>query len=114
MEGPEKVATFLLALEPQLAALDERVAEQVEIEARYHGYLERERMMAQRLKALEATPIPRDIDYRRLSGLSREMVERLERIRPVTLGQAARIPGITPAATAVLQVHLCRRHTGER
>ena len=60
----------------------------------------------ERLSSLEARPIPTNINYNHVAGLSRETVERLEKIKPGSLGQASRVPGITPAAVSVLNIHL--------
>lgn len=81
----------------------------VETEFRYEGYLRREVAAVERQKRQELRRIPEDFTFHGISGLSREMVERLSRIRPATLGQALRIPGVTPAAVALLGAHLERR-----
>ena len=73
---------------------------------KYEGYLARERLEVERFQRLESERIPDGLDYTRLGGLSHEAREKLTKIRPLSLGQAARIPGMTPAAVAVLQVHL--------
>lgn len=87
---------------------DPDVAEQVETSIRYAGYLERQRQEIKRVQAAEAQPIPADFDYRQVRGLSNEVLEKLERQRPATVGQAGRIPGVTPAAIAQLLVWLKR------
>jgi tRNA uridine 5-carboxymethylaminomethyl modification enzyme len=74
---------------------------------RYAGYIERQEREAARLVEDESLRIPRDISYR-LPGLSREMVEKLSFVQPASLGQAGRIPGVTPAAVAILRMHLRR------
>ncbi|MDY0000177.1 MAG: tRNA uridine-5-carboxymethylaminomethyl(34) synthesis enzyme MnmG [Polyangia bacterium] len=88
------------------------LAERVEIRVKYEGYITRQREEAERFARNEALEIPGDLDYHRLSGLSAEVREKLTRSRPVSLGQAARLPGMTPAALSVLMVHL-RRREGE-
>jgi tRNA uridine 5-carboxymethylaminomethyl modification enzyme len=88
---------------------DPEVAEQVEIEAKYAGYIERQKDEVARQAAQESTAIPADMDYASVRGLSREVQQRLEQHRPETVGQASRIQGITPAAIALLLVHLKRR-----
>jgi tRNA uridine 5-carboxymethylaminomethyl modification enzyme len=85
------------------------VAEQVAIEAKYAGYFGRQAEEIERLKRHEATPIPPDLDLSTVRGLSAEVREKLARVRPETLGQAARIAGITPAALSLLLLHLRRR-----
>ncbi len=87
------------------------VAEQLEIQARYAGYIERQQAEIARNRAHEATPLPADLDYAQVRGLSNEVREKLARIRPHTLGQAGRISGITPAALSLLLIHLKRRST---
>ena len=84
------------------------VAEQVEIQAKYSGYVERQRDEVQRRAQQEDQRLPPDLDYAAVRGLSKEVQQTLLRHRPETLGQAARISGITPAAIALLQVHLKR------
>jgi tRNA uridine 5-carboxymethylaminomethyl modification enzyme len=89
-------------------ASDPAVAEQVEISARYAGYIDRQREEIARHRAEEALRLPADIDYSAVRGLSNEVQQKLNRHRPETLGQAARISGITPAAISLLLVHLKR------
>jgi tRNA uridine 5-carboxymethylaminomethyl modification enzyme len=90
------------------AVLDEAVSEQVEIQAKYEGYVERQRDEVRRRAAQEDQSLPTDLDYAAVRGLSTEARQKLERHRPETLGQAARISGVTPAAIALLQVYLKR------
>lgn len=78
----------------------------IETELKYVGYLEQQRRQIDRLKKAEARGIPTSFEYRGLPGLSNEVVEKMERVRPRTLGQAGRIPGITPAAISILEMHL--------
>jgi tRNA uridine 5-carboxymethylaminomethyl modification enzyme len=87
---------------------DASVAEQVEIETKYSGYLERQREEIARQQRHEGTAIPAGFDYAGVRGLSAEVRQKLERVRPQTVGQAQRIPGITPAAISLLLVHLSR------
>ena len=88
---------------------DEKVMEQIEIQARYHGYIERQKAEVARSAALQETPLPEDVDYGRVRGLSAEVCEKLSKQRPATVGQASRIDGITPAAISLLLVHLKKR-----
>ncbi len=90
------------------AVSDPQVAEQVEIQAKYHGYIERQQEEIARHRRGEALPLPEDLDYRSVRGLSVEIQERLNQHRPETLGQAARMTGVTPAAISLLLVHLKR------
>lgn len=88
--------------------LPDRLAERVEIEARYAAYIEKELALVERARRLEDRPIPADTDYQLLPGLRAEAQEKLTRFRPTTLGQASRIAGVTPGDIAVLMVHLER------
>jgi len=94
------------ALGPGVVEAD--VAEQVEIEAKYAGYLERQRVEIERQQRQETTAIPDGFDYVQVRGLSAEITQKLAQVRPLTVGQAQRIPGMTPAAISLLLVHLER------
>jgi tRNA uridine 5-carboxymethylaminomethyl modification enzyme len=85
---------------------DEAVIEQLEISVRYAGYIERQADEIARQSATESTPLPADLDYASLTALSFEARQRLAAARPATLGQASRVPGITPAAVSLLRVYL--------
>ena len=87
---------------------DEKVAEQVEIQAKYHGYIERQRDEIARNEHNENTCLPEVMDYRTVIGLSIEVQQKLNQHMPETVGEAARISGITPAAISLLLVHLKR------
>jgi len=87
----------------------EDVAAQVEVQAKYAGYLERQREEIERQRRHEHTAIPATFDYDRVRGLSAEVLLKLKRARPATIGQAHRISGVTPAAISLLLVHLKRR-----
>jgi tRNA uridine 5-carboxymethylaminomethyl modification enzyme len=78
----------------------------VETEAKYSGYIGQQTRQIERMKESERRPIPGDFTFGGIPGLSREVQDKLERVRPATLGQAARIPGVTPAAVAILDVYL--------
>ena len=86
------------------------VLETVETEIKYGGYIAQQERQMERLKESERRPIPGEFGYGAFPGLSREIREKLERVRPGTLGQAARIPGVTPAAVAILDVYLSLGH----
>ena len=96
------------------AVADPKVAEQVEIQAKYAGYIDRQREEIARTQRHEDTRLPPDFDYSAVSGLSAEVQEKLKRHQPETLGQAARIPGLTPAAISLLLVHLKKRGRGNK
>ena len=87
---------------------DLAVAEQVEIQAKYEGYITRQRAEVERRKGAESTRLPQDLDYHDVRGLSAEVQQKLNRHRPETIGQASRISGVTPAAISLLLVHLKR------
>jgi len=89
--------------------LCEQVKQQVEVQAKYSGYLKRQTQEIDRQQRHEALRLPGDFDYAQVSGLSNEVRQRLYDVRPETLGQAARIPGLTPAALSLLLVHLKKR-----
>ncbi len=94
-------------------ALDERLAAQVhtqvEVRAKYAGYIERAQAEIERTRRHEELPLPHDLDYPALSGLSHEVRQKLAAVRPATLGAAGRVPGVTPAAVQILLVHLKKR-----
>jgi tRNA uridine 5-carboxymethylaminomethyl modification enzyme len=89
--------------------IDEQVAEQVAIQAKYAGYIDRQQTEINRTQRYEHLKLPDNVDYSLVSGLSNEVSEKLKRQRPETLGQASRIPGITPAAISLLLVHLKKK-----
>ena len=95
------------------AALDPRIEEQVgrdlEVQARYAGYIERAEEDIQRIRRHEELHLPQDLDYLSMAGLSNEVRQKLDATRPRTLGQAGRIPGVTPAAVSIVLVHLRRQ-----
>ncbi|MFQ5666782.1 MAG: tRNA uridine-5-carboxymethylaminomethyl(34) synthesis enzyme MnmG [Candidatus Binatia bacterium] len=91
------------------AAAPTDVTAEVEIALKYAGYVKRQQEGVQRVQRLERTAIPQSLDYGTVSGLSCEARERLARVRPLSLGQAARVPGVTPAALSLLSAHL-KRH----
>jgi tRNA uridine 5-carboxymethylaminomethyl modification enzyme len=92
---------------------DYPVSEQVEIQIKYQGYIERQQDEVMRREAQESTALPQDFDYRAVRGLSAEVQQKLGLHRPETIGQAARISGVTPAAISLLLVHLKRRQKGD-
>ena len=93
--------------------LDERlpaaVHAQVEVRAKYQGYIERAQAEIERTRRHEQLPLPHDLDYAALTGLSHEVRQKLHEVRPATLGAAGRVPGVTPAAVQILLVHLKKR-----
>jgi tRNA uridine 5-carboxymethylaminomethyl modification enzyme len=98
-----------LSVAPQDPQTDPQIVEQIEITAKYQGYIERQHDEVERLSGQESRALPVDIDYAQVSGLSKEVQQKLALHRPETLGQASRIQGVTPAAIALLLVHLKKR-----
>jgi tRNA uridine 5-carboxymethylaminomethyl modification enzyme len=90
---------------------DPQVAEQVEIATKYAGYIDRQHEEIARHLAMESARLPADLDYRNVRGLSAEVQQKLNLHKPETIGQAARISGVTPAAISLLLVHLKGRAT---
>ena len=84
----------------------QQAREQLEISAKYAGYINRQKDDIDKLRRNEATLIPADFDFTRVSGLSNEVVQKLTDARPENLGRAGRVPGVTPAAISLLLVHL--------
>ena len=110
LKRPELDYARLLTLPSlQPAVADPAVAEQVEIGVKYAGYLDRQRGEIERQRRHEDTAIPAGFDFAVVRGLSAEVAGKLERVRPQTIGQAQRIPGMTPAAISLLLVHLTRQ-----
>ena len=116
LRRPEVSFQALIELDPALEIQplpDDRLAAQVrrdlEVRASYAGYIERAAEEIERASHQEHTRLPEDIDYASLAGLSNEVRQQLAAVRPATVGQAARVPGVTPAAVSILLVHL-RRH----
>ena len=109
LRRPEMTYRSLSRFTGGIGEVDDAVAQQVEIAAKYAGYIERQREEVERHKAEEGTAIPREFDYAAVRGLSREVSQKLGELRPETVGQASRIQGVTPAAISLLLVHL-KRH----
>ena len=104
----------LTAIWPQLNSVEPLAARQLQIDARYAVYLERQRADVAAFRKDEAVSIPRDFDYDAVASLSTEVRQKLQQHRPATLGQASRLDGMTPAALLLLQVHLKKRRSGKK
>jgi tRNA uridine 5-carboxymethylaminomethyl modification enzyme len=104
----EPIAPLTKTLADTFGDLRDEVIEQVEINAKYEGYLAKERELAEKLSRLEELPLDPDLDYARLTSLSTEARQKLAHIRPATLGQASRISGVSPADLSVLMIYLGR------
>jgi tRNA uridine 5-carboxymethylaminomethyl modification enzyme len=96
----------LRLFDPGLDKVEESIAEEVETRIKYEGYIHRQERQVEKLKRMENVRLPEAIDYEGVYGLSREVKEKLSMVRPISLGQASRISGITPAALMAIQVHL--------
>lgn len=113
LRRPELQIGDLLFLDPELASLGSDVLEQLEIATKYAGYIDRQREQVARFQRAEGIPIPAEFDYAQVGGFTAEVREKFLARRPETLGQASRIPGVTPAAIAILSV-LLRKGTHGR
>jgi tRNA uridine 5-carboxymethylaminomethyl modification enzyme len=104
LRRPEISIDDLLFIDEELSAISVSAREQLEIQVKYAGYIERQKEMVERFRKTEQVVIPAGFNYENLAGLSFEVREKLMKTQPATLGQASRIPGVTPAAIAVLSV----------
>ena len=95
----------LRIFDPDLDGLEDMISEEVETRIKYEGYISRQEQQVEKLKKMEDTRLPETLDYEMVYGLTREVKEKLSRVRPHSLGQASRISGVTPAALMALQVH---------
>ena len=106
LRQPELSIDRLAPLWPEIGEFDAEALEEAEIRAKYEGYLLRQQELVDRFEKMERTALPEDMVYTGIPGLSREVVEKLTRIQPRTLGQAGRISGVTPAAVSCLEIQL--------
>ena len=107
---PELSMAQLRELSHGIPSVAADVDAQIEIQVKYQGYVNRQIEMVGRFQKMEQIHLPDDIDYRQISGLSREVSEKLTRIKPRSLGQASRISGITPAALTLLSFYVKKKH----
>lgn len=110
LRRPDFTCSDLSRIYPDIMELPETVREQLEIQIKYKGYIERQLEQVARAAKLESTTIPPDMDYSTVPSLSAEVREKLVRFRPDTLGQASRIPGVTPAGITILSIALKARY----
>ena len=103
----------LLPFDPDLSNIGEQVAMEVETRIKYEGYIDRQEREVEKMKRWDGVRLPEHVDYLAVHGLSTEVREKLGKIRPISLGQASRISGVTPAAIMALQVHLKRSRNGK-
>jgi tRNA uridine 5-carboxymethylaminomethyl modification enzyme len=111
LRRPELAREMVQTLSPSPQPLSREAAAEVEITIKYSGYIQRQEDGVARLRHLEKARIPDALDYASVVGLSREVREKLSSVQPLSLGQAARIPGVTPAALSLLAIHLKRSGT---
>jgi tRNA uridine 5-carboxymethylaminomethyl modification enzyme len=108
LRRPEITYAMLQTLAPAAGRLESDAAQQVSIEAKYAGYIEKQRLQVERMRRLEHHRIPDSFDYACMTGMRREAQEKLTRFRPATVGQASRISGVNPADISILLVYLAR------
>lgn len=106
LKRPELHYENIVFLNGHAKKIDENIAQKVEIEIKYEGYIQRQLNEVEKFKNLEKIKIPHGFDYTKIHGLSNELKEKLLRIKPISLGQASRIPGITPAAISIIMIYL--------
>lgn len=104
LKRPEINYDFIKRFSPPEKSLSEEICKEIEIQIKYNGYIRRQIETAEKLKRMDEKRIPEGIDYTSISGLSREIVSKLEEVKPSNMGQASRIPGVTPAAVSLLLV----------
>jgi len=108
LKRPEITYKFIDEHSPSDKSLSDEIKRQVQIQVKYEGYINQQMQMAERLKKIEGKKIPLDFVYASVNGLSREVLSKLQEVKPANLGQASRIPGITPAAISLLMVAIER------
>jgi tRNA uridine 5-carboxymethylaminomethyl modification enzyme len=106
LKRPEIHYPHLFSFDPNLKTFPGEVWEQVEIQVKYDGYIKRQMEQIERFKRLEEVRFPEEFDFRSVIGLSTEVMQKLIKIRPISLGQASRISGVTPAAISILMINL--------
>jgi tRNA uridine 5-carboxymethylaminomethyl modification enzyme len=109
LRRPEISMDQLRDISPDIPNHGPNVDAQTEIQLKYQGYVDRQSAIVERFRRMEQATIPANLDYAKISGLSREVCEKLVRIKPQSLGQAARIPGITPAAISLLSFYIKKK-----
>ncbi|MBI5204052.1 MAG: tRNA uridine-5-carboxymethylaminomethyl(34) synthesis enzyme MnmG [Nitrospirae bacterium] len=106
LKRPEVKYAFIKKFSPSEKSLAPGIEEQVEIQTKYNGYIIRQMELAEKLKKIEKKGIPEGFDYKSVNGLSTEILEKLQKVMPANMGQAGRIPGITPAALSLLLINI--------
>ena len=113
LKRPELGYDDIVKISSPANALTIAAAEQVEIQVKYEGYIQRQLQQVERFSSLEQRNIPGDLDYDAVTGLGTEVKQKLKQVRPVSLGQASRISGVTPAAISLLMVALEEEKEGK-
>lgn len=113
LRRPEFSYTDLILFDPKCALTQAEVAEQVEIHIKYNGYIQRQEEQIGKLLKLERMPLPRELNFKTIPGLTAEVREKLDHVKPVSIGQASRISGITPAAISILMVYMKKISRGQ-
>ncbi len=114
LRRPEINYEVIKTISPSPHGIDRELEKLVEIEVKYSGYIKRQIDLVEKMKRFENAKIPEDFPYERIAGLSKEVVSKLQEVRPVTIAQATRIPGVTPAAITALMIALKKRNYIER
>ncbi|MCL6617500.1 MAG: tRNA uridine-5-carboxymethylaminomethyl(34) synthesis enzyme MnmG, partial [Anoxybacillus ayderensis] len=106
LKRPEMTYEHIQMIAPAEQPIDPEVAEQVEIQIKYEGYIEKSLQQVEKLKKMENKKIPEDIDYDAITGLATEARQKLKQVRPLSIAQASRISGVNPADISILLVYL--------
>jgi tRNA uridine 5-carboxymethylaminomethyl modification enzyme len=114
LRRPEVSYHDLIFFDESCVSTDPSVAEEVGIQVKYAGYIQRQEEQIRKLLKLESIRLPAHMDFRTIPGLTAEVREKLERVRPLSLGQASRISGITPAAISILLIYLKKFSRAEK
>jgi tRNA uridine 5-carboxymethylaminomethyl modification enzyme len=114
LKRPEIEYRDIMTISSPDKPLTQDAAEQVEIQVKYEGYIQRQLQQIDRFISLEHKDIPADMDYDAVVGLGSEVRQKLKQVRPISLGQASRISGVTPAAISLLMVALEKRKRGRK
>ncbi|PMP64951.1 MAG: tRNA uridine-5-carboxymethylaminomethyl(34) synthesis enzyme MnmG [Thermodesulfobacterium geofontis] len=111
LKRPEVEIEVISELVPDLKKFSEDILSEIETEIKYSGYINKQLKEVEKFKKLENMKLPEDLNYYEIPGLSNEMKEKFSKIRPTSIGQALRIPGVTPAAISAIQIYLKKRST---
>jgi len=113
LKRPEVEIKTLSELIPDLKEFSDDILSEIETEIKYSGYINKQLKEVEKFKKLESMKLPEDLNYYEIPGLSNEMKEKFSRVRPTSIGQALRIPGVTPAAISAIQIYL-KKHSGSK